>query len=199
MTRKYALLLLFVLSTLCVGCGKTGTSGAGTSGTPTDSTATTAGNGPNPSVGQTVQRFLEAVRLGDTKAASDLLTPLALQRTREMELNFSPPGSSTAKFNVGEVEMIDAGRAIVRSVWTDLDADGKPNSERITWALKQTDESWRISGMAAEVGENQPPVVMDFENPAELSDSQSTPSAGKNASRQANRQAQDPFQKTVPR
>jgi hypothetical protein len=116
-----------------------------------------------------------------------------------MDLNFSPPGSSTAKFSVGEVEMIDSQRAIVRSVWTDLDADGKPISEQITWALKQADGIWRISGMAAEVGENQPPVVMDFENPEELAGSNRTPSDSQKTPRQASQQAKDPFQQTVPR
>jgi len=194
MTRNYSLLLLIVLSISWTGCGE-----AGTSVTPSSSSAATAGNGIAPSVSQVVQDFLESVRLGNTEAASSLLTPLALQRTREMDLNFSPPGSSTAKFSVGEVEMIDSQRAIVRSVWTDLDADGKQVSEQITWALKQSDDIWRISGMAAEVGENQPPVVMDFENPGELAGSNRTPSADENAPRQANSQAKDPFQQASPR
>ena len=199
MTRKCSLLLLFVLSIPCTGCGKAGDSGTESSGTPVGSASANAGNGSAASVSQVVQDFLEAVRLGNTEAASGLLTPLALQRTREMDLNFSPPGSSTAKFSVGEVELIDSQRAIVHSVWTDLDADGKPGSEQITWALKQTDSKWRISGMAAEVGENQPPVVMDFENPGALAGSNQTASTSANAPRQANSQAKDPFQQTNPR
>ena len=116
-----------------------------------------------------------------------------------MDLNFSPPGSSTAKFSVGEVEMIDDQRAIVHSVWSDLDADGAASNEQITWALKQSTGQWRISGMAAEVAENQPPVVMDFENPGELLEPKPTASATQNTPRQANSQAQDPFQQSVPR
>ncbi len=203
MTKKFSLLWLFAFSIVWVGCGKTDNSGPNSSGASKGSTAANAvkhtGDQTTP-ISQVVQDFLEAVRSGSTETASGLLTPLALQRTREMDLNFSPPGSSTAKFSVGEVELIDAKRAIVRSVWTDLDADGKPGSEQITWALKQSDGAWRISGMAAEVGENQPPVVMDFENPGEQAGSSQTASApNKEAPRQANSQAKDPFQQTAPR
>ena len=53
---------------------------------------------------------------------------------------------------------------MVDSVWTDLDADGKPQSEPTLWALRLTDGKWRISGMAAEIG-TPPPMVIDFENP----------------------------------
>jgi len=194
MTRKYALLLSIALSLFVSGCGKSGTPKMSS-----DSASATVGSNTTAAIRQVVQEFLNAVRLGNTETASSLLTPLALQRTREMELNFSPPGSSTAKFSVGGVELIDSQRAIVRSVWTDLDADGKPSSEQITWALKQADGRWRISGMAAEVGENQPPVVMDFENPGELAGSRQAASASENAPRQANRQAKDPFQQTAPR
>ena len=195
MTRNYSLLLLLIVSIPCTGCGKTDTSGSSAAETPNGYTTVTSGHGASPAIGQVVQEFLEAVRLGNTQAASKLLTPLALQRTSELDLNISPPGSSTAKFSVGELEMIDSQRAIVRSVWTDLDADGQPNSEQITWALKQSGGVWRISGMAAEVGESQPPVVVDFENPGELavaSSKSASPTAGK-----ATRLAKDPFQETI--
>lgn len=192
MTKNYLLLLLSIASITCAGCGKTGTSGSDAAITPSGSTT---GHEAPSIIGQVVQDFLEAVRLGNTEAASKLLTPLALQRTRELDLNISPPGSATAKFSVGELEMIDPQRAIVRSVWTDLDADGKPSSEKITWALKQTGGHWQISGMAADVGENQPPVVVDFENPGELAGSNSAPPTAEKTPRQA----KDPFQKTIPR
>ncbi|MEO2049985.1 MAG: hypothetical protein ABGX16_25800 [Pirellulales bacterium] len=194
MTRNYALLLLLIVFIPSAGCGKTDSAGSGTAESPLGSTTTATKSGESSAIGQVVQKFLNAVRLGNTEVASKLLTPLALKRTSELDMNISPPGSSTAKFSVGELEMIDAQRAIVRSIWTDLDADGKPSSEQITWALKQSDGVWRISGMAAEVGENQPPVVVDFENPTELANSNKQPPA---TEKNSPRLARDPFQKAT--
>ena len=192
MSKFYPLFLLSLIVFIpCAGCGKTNSAGSGTAESPPDSTITATKSGDSSAIGQVVQKFLNAVRLGNTEVASKLLTPLALKRTNELDLNISPPGSSTAKFSVGELEMIDAQRAIVLSTWTDLDADGKPSTEQITWALKQSDGIWRISGMAAEVGGNQPPVVVDFENPAELaSSSEKPPTTEKSPARLA----KDPFQ-----
>ena len=194
MTRNYALLLLLIVFIPSAGCGKTDSAGSGAAESPLGSTTTATKSGESSVIGQVVQKFLNAVRLGNTEVASNLLTPLALKRTNELDLNISPPGSSTAKFSVGELEMIDAQRAIVRSTWTDLDADGKPSSEQITWALKQSDGIWRISGMAAEVGENQPPVVVDFENPAELANSSKQPPA---TEKSPPRLARDPLQEAT--
>ncbi|TWU28242.1 hypothetical protein [Bythopirellula polymerisocia] len=163
--------------------------GCGTQGTSSDSAG---GDVPNDPVAKVVYEFLNAVRAGETEAASVRLTPLALQRTSELELNFSPPGSATASFEVGAVEMIDSDKSVVESTWKDLDADGQPHEEKITWALKLNQGQWRISGMAAELGEDQPPIVMDFENPGQFA---APTSQGPNTSapRQASQPQQDPF------
>ncbi len=161
--------------------------------------ASSTTNGSLHQVTQVVHQFLEAVRLGETENASLLLTALALERTRELELSFSPPGSETARFTVGKVEMVDQERAIVQSVWTDLDVDGKPIDEPITWALRLVEGQWRISGMAAEIGSGQPPVVMDFENPQDLMRQEPKTKSAEGSLRQAKQQTRDPFQKTPPR
>lgn len=171
-------------------------------GTASTSSNSAAGAAPNDPVAKVVFEFLNAVREGETEIASKRLTPLALQRTSELELNFSPPGSATATFQVGAVEMIDADKAVVESTWKDLDADGEPQEEKITWALKLNEGQWRISGMAAELGEDQPPVVMDFENPGQFALPSSVNEASNpnspSAPRQASQPPQDPF-RTGPR
>ena len=139
---------------LASGCGESGTVPATASSTGDPTAATNV-----------VSQFLEAVRQGDTDAAAKWLTPLALKRTSEEDLDFSPPGSATASFKVADVEFIESDKAVVNSTWTDLDAAGAPHHEAIIWALRQSAGQWRISGMAAELGPNQPPMVMDFENP----------------------------------
>jgi hypothetical protein len=184
---RCCILACFAL-TLIAGCGSQNSSGPSVAAASTDPVA------------RVVHEFLEAVRVGDTDTASARLTPLALERTNDLDLNISPPGSPTARFQVGAVEMVDAEKAVVECVWTDDDADGKARDEKITWALKLNAGQWRISGMAADMGPDQPPVVMDFENPGQLA---SRYSNGQNAPKtetplQAAQPSQDPF-RTVPR
>jgi hypothetical protein len=181
-------LLALITLTFVAGCGSQSTS---------ESSATPA---PSDPVARVVYDFLEAVRIGDTDTASSQLTPLALQRTNELDLNFSPPGSATARFQVGAVEMVDAEKAVVECVWTDDDADGKPRDEKITWALKLNAGQWRISGMAADMGPDQLPVVMDFENPGQLASRYNSAQTAPQAETplQAAQPSQDPF-RTVPR
>jgi hypothetical protein len=186
------LFLFFTAGTLAIsaGCGSQSTTGS-----------VAGGPVPGDPVAQVVYQFLEAVRCGDTGTSSTRLTPLALKRTNELDLNFSPPGSPTATFRVGAVEMIDAEKAVVESTWTDQDADGVPRDEKITWALKLNNGEWRISGMAAEVGPDQPPVVMDFENPGQLAAPANNAAAQPQTTvtpLQAQQPSQDPF-RAVPR
>jgi hypothetical protein len=114
-----------------------------------------------------IAEFLEAVRIGDDKQAADLLTPLARQKTADMQMVVAPPGSDTAKFQVQDVELIGDG-AQVSTDWTDLDADGRPHTDRIVWILRKVPQGWRIAGMATRVFADQEPIVLDFEDPAEM-------------------------------
>jgi ketosteroid isomerase-like protein len=111
--------------------------------------------------------FLEAVRIGDDKKAADLLTPLARQKTSDMQMVVAPPGSDTAKFQVQDVELIGDG-AQVATDWTDLGSDGRPHTDRIVWILRQTAQGWRIAGMATRVFADQEPIVLNFEDPADM-------------------------------
>ena len=170
---------------LAGGCGKSAQ----------DVASPAVDNTPRDPIARVVYEFLDAVRRGDTSAASSRLTPLALQRTNELDMNISPPGSRTAKFEIGATELIDNDKAIVESIWSDQDADGQLSKEQITWALKLTEGAWRISGMAAEIGPNQPPVVIDFENPEPLTAPANLAGGEGEESgvRQARQPAEDPF------
>jgi hypothetical protein len=164
--------LVLAVIGLAVGCGQSESPKASTaaaSKTIAEQVVTSA-EVPSDPVARVVYDFLDAVRQGNTAVASGLLTPLALQRTSEMDFVFAPPGSPTARFEVGAAEIVEKNvKAIVDSVWTDLDADGKPQSEPTLWALRFTEGKWRISGMAAEMGPDQPLMVIDFENPETMS------------------------------
>src|SRR5690606_20230880 len=117
----------------------------------------------------------------------------------EYDLKIAPPGSDTASFSIGPVEKIDEDKAVVESTWSDVDVDGNPSEEKITWALKLGDGQWRISGMAAEIGPDQPPVVMDFENPGQMagpSGQGGSTAPDISTPRQASQPPQDPFRST---
>lgn len=190
MSRILSLLAVLSLLSVSLGCGS-------------ESNPSAAGGGPAPSdpVARTVYEFLDAIRIGDTQASSSRLTALALQRITENDMIFAPPASELARFKVGQVEMYDADKAFVKSTWTDIDADGVPTDEHMTWALKLTEGQWRISGMAAQLGPGQPPVLMDFENPGQLlNPPQQSAATGQqpqqepNATpRQASQPTRDPF------
>lgn len=191
------------------GCGESSTpasAGAGGGAVTADQVATSP-EAPTDPIARAVYDFLDAVRRGDTAAASAMLTPLALQRTSEMDFVFAPPGSPTARFEVGAAEVVEKDlKAVVDSVWTDLDADGKPHSEPTLWALRFTDGQWRISGMAAEMGPDEPLMVIDFENPETMAPEKPVdpalvvgPPAGAEAAKAPGEVARNPFDQPAQR
>lgn len=195
--------LAAVASLVLSGCGAS-------DATQVAATDHAGGGPPSDPVARVAYEFLDAVRRGDTEGASSRLTPLALQKTNELDLDFSPPGSPTASFQIGEVEIVAADKAVVDSTWSDRDADGKPSSEQIIWALRMSEGKWRISGMAAALSEGRPSVVIDFENPEALVEQPQTGTVAQGAAPQgsvaapanplqADRSTQDPFQQPVQR
>ena len=117
--------------------------------------------------GEVVGEFLEAVRTGNDQRAGELLSPLARQRTAEKEMVVAPPGSDTAKYRVGNVELTE-GQARVRSDWTDLDSDGLLHTDEIVWMLRHEPSGWRIVGMATQVFADREAVLLNFEEPEEM-------------------------------
>lgn len=152
---------------LWVGCGGSApapTGGTGGTQAPPSAEKTAASN---LKPGEVVQSFLEAVRTGKDTEAEQWLTKIALAETKKADLYVAPPGTETAKFEVGEVELVEGG-AQVFSTWTDLGDDGKPKSDKIVWLLRNETEGWRIAGMATTVFEGEPPLVLNFEDPADM-------------------------------
>ena len=190
--RKYSLMFL-TLSFLA------GTEGCGNSeSAPTaQSTSQTSATGSDQEISAVAKVFLEAIRSGNSANAAAQLTPLAQQRMRAADMDFELLASNSASYRVGRVEMLEANEAIVESVWIEPDAEGKPQQENWTLALQQANGKWGILGIVAETGINQPPVVMDFENPGQMAAPAETATAAapKNTvPQQATRPAaQDPF------
>jgi len=115
-----------------------------------------------------VFNFLEAVRMGNEKTADAMLTPLARQKTQEMEMVVAPPGSETASFEVGDVEYVAEDGAHVSCTWSDVDESGERRSDTIIWMVRREYDGWRIAGMATRVFEDQPPLFLNFEDPEDM-------------------------------
>jgi hypothetical protein len=145
-----------------IGCGQSSQSGGNAATTQTKPTGTPS---------DAVATFLEAVRTGNDAQAASMLTPLARQKTSEKNMVVAPPGSATAKFKVGNYEFItpEKDAAHVWCTWTDvMDAEGHTRSDDIIWALRLETDGWRIAGMILKVFPDQPPLVMNFEDPDDM-------------------------------
>jgi hypothetical protein len=167
MSRK--LWCLTALSLIVVGCSPQ------TSATPNHTGEAGAGGGisqadPHDTPDHAVSEFLEAVRTGNDQTAAAMLTPTARQKTSEMQMSVAPPGSPTAKFTIGGVEYVTPEKdgAHVLSTWTDADSEGHSRSDDIIWVLRHESEGWRIAGMVTKVFPDQPPLILNFEDPEDM-------------------------------
>lgn len=115
-----------------------------------------------------VRQFLEAVRTGQDQQAAAMLTTTAREKTAQMNLVVAPQGSDTAKFEVIEAEIQADGTAQVASQWTDMGDDGKPQTDLIIWLTKYEPEGWRVYGMATKVFDDQPALMLNFEDPEDM-------------------------------
>jgi hypothetical protein len=110
--------------------------------------------------------FLKAVQTGDDDKAAGMLTKTAREKTEAMDLVVAPPGSPTASFEVGEVEMIGDNGAYVACSWTDNDEEGQKRTDQIVWVLRKEPEGWRIAGMVTTLFDEK--LVLNFEDPEDM-------------------------------
>lgn len=115
-----------------------------------------------------VKVFLEAVKTGDDEKVVQLFSELAREQAGKLNRQFAPVGSDTARYEVfTDVEYLAPDGARVKSTWTDLDSQGRPRTDEITWMLRKEEHGWRIAGMATVIFEGEPPLLLDFENMSE--------------------------------
>jgi hypothetical protein len=118
-----------------------------------------------------VSDFMEAVRGGDDKKSESLLTPITRQKIAETQVAVTPPGSPTAKYKVGTVKYVtpEKDAAWVGCTVTDTtDDEGHTRTDEIVWVLRHESEGWRIAGMMTEIIPNQPPLILNFEDPEDM-------------------------------
>jgi hypothetical protein len=165
MERRCAFLVFGACVALAIsGCGQQAGSPASTSEAAAANGATAAQGGPD----KAVHDFLDAVRRGDDAKAAKMLTPVAREKTAELHMVVAPPGSETAQFEVGEVEMVSEDGAHVATTWTDVDAEGNRHSDQILWILRKEKEGWRVAGMATKIFDDELPIILNFEDPQDM-------------------------------
>lgn len=172
--RQLARMLVFgAICGMLAGCGQStpsGTSESSSTGSSSSPSATAQESSKPKYEGPAgaVYDFLEAVRKGDDTTAERMLTSQARKKTQEMNMVVSPPGSDTARFEIGKITMLDANRAEVVCKWSDREADGTLRTDEIIWLVRQEPEGWRVAGMAATVFPDQPPYPLNFEDPEDM-------------------------------
>jgi len=114
-----------------------------------------------------VAAFLNALREGDEAVAEALLTSIARAETTKHELEVRPPGTPSASYEVGAVQLVQGG-AHVSCVWSEPAEDGGRVAYDLVWVLRQQPDGWRIAGMATELVLGQPPVFLNFEDLADM-------------------------------
>jgi hypothetical protein len=164
MLRASGFALVALSAWVIAGCGGCSSSSSSSETTGTSSATTPAEAKPGPDVA--VFEFLKAVQEGDDKKAAEMLTKTAREKTAEKEMVVAPPGSETASFEVGEVQLLEDRGAYVSSTWTDIGEDGQPHSDQIVWVVRNEPEGWRIAGMVTKLFENK--LVLNFEDPDDM-------------------------------
>ncbi len=165
------MLLLAVVAIGTLGCGDADKSDPPAENPPEAGSETPGGDqaaSPSEGAAAAVRGFLDAVRVGDDERAASMLTPIARQKTAAHGMVVSPPGSDTARFELGEVEVLADDGARVTSLWTDNDASGAPHTDRMVWMVRKVSEGWRVAGVAAVVFEGEAPLLLNFEDPEEM-------------------------------
>lgn len=115
-----------------------------------------------------ITEFLEAMRTGNDKKATALLTRAAREKTGPLSGGLRPAASDTAKFAVGKVELVGPDGARVACTWSDLDGDGQRMNDETVWVLRHEAEGWRVAGLAVKVFPDEAPLLLNFEDPADM-------------------------------
>lgn len=118
-----------------------------------------------------VAQFLDAIRRGgETSGANQLLTQNAQAVLQRLGRTVQPIGSPDAVFTVTRAEAVPEapGAALVHSMWTEPAGEGKTESYQVVWALEDETAGWRISGLAMDLEPGKEPMIVDFENVAQM-------------------------------
>lgn len=181
MCRKRWIALWAAMVLVAAGCGQTSKTDATADAAKTDASAgnpTTQAPANAQAAGSirqtaakldgpaaTVFEFLDAARTGNDAKGLTMLTAAAREKNQK---TFRPSASDTATFQVGKVEYRADDLAAVSTAWTDLNEDGEKDTQEAVWMVRREPEGWRVGGVAATVIAGRPPILLNFEDPEDM-------------------------------
>ena len=181
MFRKQWIALWAMTAVVVAGCGQASKTGdkaeaAKTEANASDALAQTPGDGPAkgsilPAAAKldgpaaTVYEFLDAAHKGNDAKGLMMLTTTAREKNQN---TFKPSASDTATFQVGKVEYKADDLAAVSSAWTDINEEGARDTQEAVWMVRREPEGWRVGGVAAAVIAGKPPILLNFEDPEDM-------------------------------
>ncbi len=164
MWRKYGMILLAVWAISVTGCGKSDDAEQPPAGDQravgTDAGDDRVGRLDSPSAAAAA--FLDAMRNGDDKMTTQLLTTIAREVMAEARLPLSPSRSDTAQFSLGRVEYLSEDGARVTCTRSDLDHNEQRQSQEMVCMVRREPAGWRIAGLCTLVDGR--PRTMNFED-----------------------------------
>ena len=116
-----------------------------------------------------VQAFFEALQQGDDQTIAGLLSNQAWTETQKHGFTVQTTSVPSAQYAIGQVEYYTDdeqhpnGRAQVSSQLSDTDEQGVAVSQQIFWLLRQQQDGWRLTGMVAPNGTEEP-YFFNFED-----------------------------------
>lgn len=184
--RKLFTVAMLLGTVWTTGCGSNNSPDSGTKPSPTESNASVGEakvveptqNSAAPTAtanvmppNEVVALFFESMRRGDEVQTAGLLTMKAREELAKYGLVVQPPGSPTATYQVGRVSFLDNDKdsAYVESILNEPTGVGQETKPwEIVWAMRLENDGWKIAGFAFEISPDQAPMVVDFENGADM-------------------------------
>jgi hypothetical protein len=129
---------------------------------------------PDSSPSEVVLAFLNAMRDGNSSVASELLSDLARAETAKHQWPVQPPGAPSATYKLGQPTYVDQNQTGVHvpCLWTEPDGAGGTIQFEVVWALRRLEQGWRVAGFATEIVPGKAPFFFNFEDIANLKETQ---------------------------
>ena len=166
--RWLAISAVFVSAVAVSGCSKQAGTGDSSTSPGDNDTVSVEGDRQLDGPAGAVHEFLDALRTGNDKKASSMLSALAREKTASLGGNLTPPASDTAQFAIGKVDYVNDDGARVACAWTDIDVDGQSRTDEAIWVLRREEAGWRIVGFAYQVFPGEEPLLLNFEDPEDV-------------------------------
>jgi hypothetical protein len=118
-------------------------------------------------VAKAATTFLSAICSENEEQMFNMLTVEARSALKAKGMSPQLPSSGSTSFELGEIELVEGG-AHVMSKWFDQLPDGSRDITEVLWMLRKEDHGWRVAGMAMKVYDDQPGVILNFEDPDDM-------------------------------